>query len=595
MIIKESKEYFKIGKQQAKTITEWIKYRDSILYDQLVRIDSIDDEVFKKKLITEYLEACNYELEQYLDADVFKYFLCSFHGNDAEALTRYLRLVINFFKSYKIQLYDVNTHYVFDDKLENTIRAIDYLYTKTGYNLIEEGHNTFDFIKSITAISVIDSKFEMIIREKVLVLINEYIKLLKKDVMKTSDLISFIVTMLFKDEVFIKELFNTITELSYVEHLEDMIEDMLMELRSHIKPKDYFKIKERCITLIKDCMLLKKIDCFTLLEDLKSILSSYTTEEDISSQIIEDVKIKFIILATCANTSGIDQLQKIQSMIISYDIMKIEEKIKLMKKIYEVLSKKDQVNTIDEVSKIVSSYNPKTKIDILDHVLTILYHYLNETNTSVSKEALSLSSSLEVKDYTTILEYIQILVKQAKNLLTKDNIEVFEQIKEYISSYQYNDDMTIEDIMKQSILLNLNEDNVSIQEDYITNTIIRTLAKDIFNLQEHIQVLHQLKETKKIEEPIQALEDIGTYSKIHMKSTYHILTQIAHILSTTLLSDEASPIDNLSSLQSSISLTNHVTITDKLNDLKITNESIKKITIKDYFKIHDSLTLETID
>ena len=159
MITKESKEYFTFDDGSlAPTLTDWLKYRDIFLYQSLMSIDGTKDSYIRDKNISQYLEECTYQLSQYIEGDQFRYVFTQFSGSNNDTLLKYLSTVINFFKSYKSQLYDINVEYIFDDKLENTLRPIDYLTYKINLALSEDGYNIFETINKMIGIMTIADK-----------------------------------------------------------------------------------------------------------------------------------------------------------------------------------------------------------------------------------------------------------------------------------------------------------------------------------------------------------------------------------------------------------------------------------------------------
>lgn len=140
MIMKFTNNYFKIPgtNVMAKTYTEFMRYRDQTLYQALVDINEmsvVEDEYGNKvpssdlgerrKEIDRYIQAIVVAMEEYIDSDKYKFIYSNVPGETAECIQRYVMKVINFFKSYKIDLLGMNTIYTLDDCLENLVRPID--------------------------------------------------------------------------------------------------------------------------------------------------------------------------------------------------------------------------------------------------------------------------------------------------------------------------------------------------------------------------------------------------------------------------------------------------------------------------------------
>lgn len=140
MIMRFTNNYFKIPGTNitAKTYTEFMKYRDQTLYQALIDINEIgmvtddhgnrelsSDLGERRKEIDRYVQAIVVAMEEYIDSDQYKFIYSNMPGDTAEYIQRYVLKVINFFKSYKIDLLNMNTIYTLDDRLENLIRPID--------------------------------------------------------------------------------------------------------------------------------------------------------------------------------------------------------------------------------------------------------------------------------------------------------------------------------------------------------------------------------------------------------------------------------------------------------------------------------------
>lgn len=109
-----------------KTYTEYLKYKDSVLYLSLVEIAAIVDLEERRKKIDDIVSNVIYAIDQYIDSDKYKYFFYNLPTQSAEYIKKYLVNIIEIFKSYKVQLYDINTIYNFSSKWENMVRPLDY-------------------------------------------------------------------------------------------------------------------------------------------------------------------------------------------------------------------------------------------------------------------------------------------------------------------------------------------------------------------------------------------------------------------------------------------------------------------------------------
>ena len=116
-------EFFKLNDGTvAKSFSDFLKEKDSILYKSLEAIKSIEDKESREDTIVHTISDIVYILEEWLPSNEFKYIFNQFPGVSQEYILQYLFTMINFFKSYKIILNEMNIEMVADDPDENTIR-----------------------------------------------------------------------------------------------------------------------------------------------------------------------------------------------------------------------------------------------------------------------------------------------------------------------------------------------------------------------------------------------------------------------------------------------------------------------------------------
>ena len=131
-----------------ETYTEFLKYRDRDLYNKIISVRNIGDENTRKNTILEIMNNVTSSLSEYIDTDEYRYLFAKFPGMDTDAIKHYVRLMIEFFKSYKVELVGINTIYTFSDKFDNMVKPIDELFELTSNFLEDEYIIARDFIKS---------------------------------------------------------------------------------------------------------------------------------------------------------------------------------------------------------------------------------------------------------------------------------------------------------------------------------------------------------------------------------------------------------------------------------------------------------------
>lgn len=98
------------------TYTDYLRNRDTILYLSLKEISSIEDLETRRKEIDTIVGNVLYAMDEYIDTDEYKFLFNYMPTVSAEFIKKYIIKVIDIFKSYKIQLYDVNSLYNFSSK-----------------------------------------------------------------------------------------------------------------------------------------------------------------------------------------------------------------------------------------------------------------------------------------------------------------------------------------------------------------------------------------------------------------------------------------------------------------------------------------------
>ena len=131
-----SKEFYQIADGTgviADTYSDYLKYRDRDLYNLIMEVRAITDENTKKARILEIMDNVIRSIDDYIDTDEYRFIFAKYPGSNTDAIKKYVELMINFFKSYKVELTGINTIYTFDDRFENMIRPIDEIYMNSQY------------------------------------------------------------------------------------------------------------------------------------------------------------------------------------------------------------------------------------------------------------------------------------------------------------------------------------------------------------------------------------------------------------------------------------------------------------------------------
>jgi hypothetical protein len=134
LIWKLNMDYFKKSDgTPATTYTEFLKDKDTLLYESIMDIKSITDQETLEDTIINICDSIIYILEEYLDGDEFKHIFSTYPGHDPNKAAKYLYMMVDFFKSYKITLLDRTETMDINDPNDpdNYFQGIDQIETIT--------------------------------------------------------------------------------------------------------------------------------------------------------------------------------------------------------------------------------------------------------------------------------------------------------------------------------------------------------------------------------------------------------------------------------------------------------------------------------
>lgn len=132
MIIELTSDFFvKSDGELAETFTDYLKDRDDILYQNLIDIKSLERQDERQQAASTMIDDIIYVLEnQYLTDVAFNKIYKCFPTADADSIIVYIKQLVEFFKSYKVQIDQMNIIYLLDDEYENWCGAIDDVLLK---------------------------------------------------------------------------------------------------------------------------------------------------------------------------------------------------------------------------------------------------------------------------------------------------------------------------------------------------------------------------------------------------------------------------------------------------------------------------------
>lgn len=151
---------FSINGQAPKTYTEYIRNSNVGLYNVLMNCDAIQKETERRQEITRVINFIVEDIYVYLDKDIFKYVFNSIPTVSLDYIRKYIFLILDFFKSYKVDVIHSNIIYKFDDRLHNKIRVLDkmvfnYIYNRHDHIPVSDCfrlNNTFNWTEDISLV-----------------------------------------------------------------------------------------------------------------------------------------------------------------------------------------------------------------------------------------------------------------------------------------------------------------------------------------------------------------------------------------------------------------------------------------------------------
>ena len=108
-----------------KTYTDYIQAADTTLYTILLDCDAIPKDNERRVEIGRVINCIVDAIYTYIDQDKFKFIFNGIPTVGLDYIRKYIFLIINFFKSYKVDVIHTNIMYIFDDKLNNKVNVID--------------------------------------------------------------------------------------------------------------------------------------------------------------------------------------------------------------------------------------------------------------------------------------------------------------------------------------------------------------------------------------------------------------------------------------------------------------------------------------
>lgn len=127
MVTKLNYKYFKKAGngRLPTTYTDYIKNRSNYLYNLLMSCKDISKEGDRQIEISRIINIIVDNIYIYLDSDEFRYLFNGVPTVSLDYIKQYMFLMLDFFKSYKVDLITTNDIFFFDDSFENKLYMLD--------------------------------------------------------------------------------------------------------------------------------------------------------------------------------------------------------------------------------------------------------------------------------------------------------------------------------------------------------------------------------------------------------------------------------------------------------------------------------------
>ena len=161
------------------TYTMFLKRVCPDAYNKLIEVDLMDDPNDKEQFIDNLIDACVFAMEEYIDTSKNPGIFHGLPAVSADAAKDYIKLLIDFFKSYKVHFLGVNTIYHFDDNFEGWVKLIDEAFLERKFWKDDNVTLIDDIVKQFNWMSIDD---RIAIRERIFLDIStwKYLNLFSK-------------------------------------------------------------------------------------------------------------------------------------------------------------------------------------------------------------------------------------------------------------------------------------------------------------------------------------------------------------------------------------------------------------------------------
>lgn len=489
--------------EKVSSYKRYLQLRNTDLYNKIIECLVISDDDERQTTISEIISNVVYYIDEYMDSDELMYIYNGLPAVSANAIQKYIELLINFFKSYKVSFLGLNTIYKFDDKFDNLVRAIDNIMITESFTKRE----TINIINSVKNISSLSPKDRVTVIEKMFIdaewwkqlsvsststvvsMINDIYTVFEKydlftlQEYKSLDIFTFkeedikiidkyidIISVLIKnDTVGINDNINTSTQ--YDKYTDNDYHDNIMQTISYLKRRDTVNLFD----IMSKNTTLKKSDYVNIIDKIK-IDSEWwkTLSLEIDNVIIQSI-IEIYSVYDKYDKFKIDDDMSISYTMIPYDdISIIERNVKLISYIDKI-----DINILNDTYKLSSLYNKYDNINIQEFIKTEYYSSMNE----------EIPINIYLDILASTVKYINYNINDELNINNTikriDSLDIDEKLSVYLSSINKKDIVNIFSYIEDIVSSKINIDSINIVDKLwinITDTVAEILLTDYKNI-----------------------------------------------------------------------------------------------------------------
>lgn len=144
------------------TYSDFVRFRDPVLgesYDTIAAMRTDDPE--RDSIISDIITSAVEAIEYYLNDDSIKYIFSNMASVSYEALTNYIKLLVNFFKSFTIQIAEINSIYKIHTPFDNKLSPIDNIDSMIANMTYKDSILARDRAKEIKTVKTVTDEIQM--------------------------------------------------------------------------------------------------------------------------------------------------------------------------------------------------------------------------------------------------------------------------------------------------------------------------------------------------------------------------------------------------------------------------------------------------